>query len=234
METGYMTLTVACGKIYELSGNPMASSTLGEILASVFPERIHGKVWKLSIDHVRIVAIYWAEWGRRNKRPLLAHWALDHKFIIPPEFSPPVIVKVKKISAPVDHLDDRRLERLIDKKVEEAVAKRISLQTAPAKAQISQVMNATRGRENDPRLLQIDTKIGVFVNNEPIKRADIWNYVRKRFEEENSIKVDLHGNQTFPQWLRSEGWVDVFAQQYKTYLDELHDNLACGQGKLSL
>jgi hypothetical protein len=212
----------------------MASTTLGDILLTIFPARLRGSMWRLSTEHVQIIAGYWAEWGRTHKRPSLALWALDHKFTIPPELSLPVVIKTEKSPpANVRQRDDRRIEKMIDKKI--AAMKTEIVEIIGTKEPRKQIEAPARGRENDPRIFAIEKKVNAFIFAEPINARDTWIYLRSRFEARNGVAVMLHGSQTFPQWLRSEEWVDTFVNEYQGFLDELHDRLSDPkQGRLSI
>jgi hypothetical protein len=242
MQPDYLTLAMASARITELSGHSIASSTLADILGTALMHA-HGSTWRLTMDHVRPVAMYWAEWGNKNNRPIFAHWATDHGFTVPGEFAPSVPMIVKQPKKEKTVVDDRGLDKRI-REIAASVVREIAPEearkvfaeiAAPTKAQITAAMKAPRGRENDPQLEKIATKASAFVHHEHATIDEVWNYFRKRFEEVNGVHVMTIGNQTFPQWLRSEGWVDVFAQEYKDFLDELHDILAgVVQGRLPL
>jgi len=222
----------AIGKICGISGKSIESTALGGLLSELYPDHRRGSRWVLSLAVVRLIASYWADWGgKKNGRMSITEWLKAHSLDVPalPGLpAAPVVVKAKKESATV--LDDRRIEKIIDKKLEILKGEIVeSLQAAaPAKQ-----LPAPRGRDNDPRIFKLHKRINSFTFSEPVRIDDVWNYLRVRFEERNSVKVLLVGVQTFPQWLLSEDWLDTFMQEYEGFLDELHDKLG-QQGRLAL
>jgi hypothetical protein len=85
------------------------------------------------------------------------------------------------------------------------------------------------GRKNDPRMDSLQKSVNSFVFNEPIQINQVWKDLQQIFEARNGLKVFRVGDQTFPQWLRSEEWLDTFLQELPGFLDEIHDRLHAPQ-----
>jgi hypothetical protein len=222
----------AIGKICGISGKSIGATALADILHELYPGHPRGTRWAVGLDIVRLIASYWAQWGgRKSGRVSIRDWLAAHSLDIPALPGPPpapVVVKTKKDSAAA--LDERRIEKLVDKKLEAFERKIVeTLQAAAPAKQLS----APRGRDNDSRIFKLHKRINSFTFSEPVRIDDVWNFLRVRFEERNSVKVLLVGVQTFPQWLLSEDWIDAFMQEYEGFLDELHDKLG-QQGRLAL
>jgi hypothetical protein len=220
----------AIGKICGISGKSIGATALADILHELYPGHPRGTRWAVSLDIVRLIASYWAQWGgRKSGRVSIRAWLAAHSLEIPalPGLAP-IAVKPKKDSATA--LDERRIEKLVDKKLEAFERKIVETfaSTVPAKQ-----LPPPRGRDNDPRIFKLHKRINSFTFSEPVRIDDVWNFLRSRFEERNSVKVLLVGAQTFPQWLLSEDWLDTFMQEYEGFLDELHDKLG-QQGRLAL
>jgi hypothetical protein len=222
----------AIGKICGISGKSIESTALTGILHELYPDHPRGSRWALSLAVVRLIASYWADWGgRKAGRVSIRDWLAAHNLEIPalPSLAP-VPIAAKKKQEKAGAIDEAHVAILLEKRLE--VFKREIVETIQAAVPVKQ-LPAPRGRENDPRIFKIHKRINSFTFSEPVRIDDVWNFLRVRFEERNSIKVLLVSAQTFPQWLLSEDWVDTFLQEYEGFLDELHDKLAL-QGRLAL
>jgi hypothetical protein len=221
----------AIGKICGISGKSIGSTALQDILIELYPGHPRGTRWAVGLDVVRLIASYWAEWGgRKSGRVSIRDWLKEHNLEAPvlSNTRPLATVKAKKEQAAP--LDERRVEKLVEKHLESF--KREIIEAVQAAVPVK-ALPAPRGRENDPRIFKLHKRINAFVFAEPVRIDDVWNFLRSRFEERNSVKVLLVGAQTFPQWLLSEDWIDTFMQEYEGFLDELHDRLG-QQGRLAL
>lgn len=181
---------------------------------------------RFTIEEITMVGMYSHDLHGHHGRTSITEWIRSHNFEKPRSIPRADLVKAEKkakAKEPKSVSDERRLERLFEKKlgsvVESTVRKVLEEKVKPVRAEITNGMN----RENDDRIISIKKKVDAFVFAEPVSVKEVWTFVQNAFEERNGVQVVRIGGQSLPQWLRHEGYLDVFVEQLQGYLDELHD-----------
>jgi hypothetical protein len=161
-------------------------------------------------------------------------WADTKGIELPQPYRERALVKVRS-QAPAREEAPAAVTRMLVK-IETQLAEQ-GKEIAALKSAAAKQLAAPAVRRNDPRIDDMHRQVNAFVFNEPISIKETWNRIRRSFEARNGVKVMLHGDQTFPAWLRSSGNLDLFLAELQGFLDAIHDELslpAGGQRSLGL
>jgi hypothetical protein len=185
-----------------------------------------------TLDFKVKITEYAVTWYHKTNAPSFSKWLSDTGKTRPARYIVPEIVPAKSIKSPKkdahgEYVTIEQLHKIIntieskyDKKTKE-LEKQIT--SKPVKLIADTTKRETR--ENDPRLADINKKVTNFVMQNNISAQITWVTIRQLFAKKNGLNIELKGNQSFPQWTRSNNYIDLFETQLQGILDTIYDRL---------
>ena len=185
-----------------------------------------------TLDFKVKITEYTITWYHKNNAPSFSKWLSDNGKTRPARYMATDIVPIKStkiankqkqgeyVTIEQLHAIINTIESKYDKKTKELEKK---ITSAPVKLITDTTKNVTR--ENDPRLSDINKRVTNFVMQNSISAQTAWVTIKKLFAQKNKISIELKGNQSFPQWVRSHDYIDLFETQLQGILDAIYDEL---------
>lgn len=219
------SLTEIAAHVGQSIGKTVNSQWISAILKDIDPRERFTPSTRFTAEQRDIVTLYAREWNHKSNQPGLKAWIQSHGFQVPNPFFPPAVVKQEKKKAEKRLAATDPILRNIQKKLD-TLEKQVSIISNKPKLALIEGGHA-REKETDPLI----KKIQHFTFNHPASIDQVWNRLQELFEIRNSIKVRRIQQQTFPQWLRHEGYLGMMMDQIQGYLDQMHDEFT-GQRRL--
>lgn len=199
------------------------STVMHHILDGNAVDGRYSGIFRFTGEHAALLSAYAVQWFHKKNAPTIKEWMNQHGHTVPKPYELPEKVVKPKAQQPFKY-DDAAMRRIVERETKrhiEPLIKEIqSLRASSAPA----ITDNRSPREAE--LEELNKAVKNFaITSDKIGIAGAWRWLERLFERRNGIRVLKVGKQTFPQWLRSSGYLDKMMEQLQGYLDYMHDTL---------